>query len=161
MLVFLKFILFYRSILHRRWQDKLTLDAARFRFSEPGVAFRIISLESSILKISHFQSIHTANCEQLRHKTSTCPYSRIHSNLRSQGLQLQILAAASLIPQFNETIPAARNDFGCFVWMPDCPNADFIMCFYSAVEFCGLPVPDVKLSICISRYHIAALKGWK
>lgn len=95
-------------------------------------------------------------------KVYLSPHSWMHSSLRClQGLHLLILIAALLVPEFNKTIPATRNDFGCFVWMPDCTNTDFIVCFYSAVEFCCLPVPDVQFSICISRYHIAVLKGLK
>lgn len=133
-IVFLKIILFYKSVLHKQRQDKLAHDSACFRwpqlsFSFPDAIFRNISFHLSLLNFLVF-SAYIQRAENCSITMSTPPHSRMHPNLRCvQGLHLLVSAAPPLVPQFNQTIPATRDDFGCFVWMPHCTNTDFVMCF--------------------------------
>lgn len=58
------------------------------------------------------------------------------------------------VPEFDLSVPAAGDDLGGLVRMPDCADAHFVVCFDSVVQFSGLPVPDIQLPICITRHHV-------
>lgn len=42
--------------------------------------------------------------------------------------------------------------------MPQSTDANFVVSLDPVIELGGLPIPDVQLSICIPRYHIARRK---
>lgn len=69
---------------------------------------------------------------------------------------LFVLTGTGLIPEFDLSIPAAGDDLGGLVRVPQGTDAHLVVSLDPVVELGGLPVPDVQLPVRISRYHIAA-----
>lgn len=59
-----------------------------------------------------------------------------------------------LIPEFDLSIPATRDDLGGLVRVPQGADAHLVVRLDPVVKLGGLPIPDVQFSICISRNHI-------
>lgn len=58
------------------------------------------------------------------------------------------------VPEFDLSVPAAGDDLGGLVWMPDCADTHLVVCFDSVVQLGGLPVPDIQLAVCVARHHV-------
>ena len=52
-------------------------------------------------------------------------------------------------------VPAAGDDLGGFMRMPQGADAHLVVSLDPVVQLGGLPVPDVKLSVGVSWHHIA------
>lgn len=55
-----------------------------------------------------------------------------------------------LVPEFDLSVPAAGDDLGGFMWMPQGADAHLVMSLDPVVQLGGLPVPDVQLSVGVS-----------
>lgn len=81
-----------------------------------------------------------------------------HLSLSNQFSSVQIFTEqppplkkrTDLVPEFDLSIPAACDDLGGFVRMPQGAYAHLVVSLDPVVELGGLPIPDVQLSICIS-----------
>lgn len=65
---------------------------------------------------------------------------------------------SDLVPEFDLSIPAAGDDLGGLVRMPQGTYAHFVVSLDPVVKLGGLPVPDVQLSVRISRHHVTGKK---
>lgn len=59
-----------------------------------------------------------------------------------------------LVPELYLSVPAAGDDLGGLVWMPQGADAHLVVSLDPVVELGGLPVPYVQLPVCISRHHV-------
>lgn len=84
-IVFLKMILFYKSVLHKQWQDKLAHDSACFRWPQLSFSFLDAIFRCpftwvfwiSWCLVHIYSELRTAVLQM-----STHPHSRMHPNLR-------------------------------------------------------------------------------
>lgn len=60
-----------------------------------------------------------------------------------------------LVPEFDLSVPSTGDDLGGFVWMPQGTDANLVMSLDPVIKLGGLPIPNVELSVCVTRHHIA------
>lgn len=101
----------------------------------------------------------------------TCPFHSLFSQplpLCPSSLKTEI--HKDLVPEFDLSVPAAGDDLGRLVRMPQGADAHLVVGLDPVVQLGGLPVPDVQLPICVSWHHVAGEEeeeeeerstGWK
>lgn len=82
--------------------------------------------------------------------TFPLPLSNQFGSVQNFTEQPPPLQRTDLVPEFDLSIPAARDDLGGFVRMPQGAYAHLVVSLDPVVKLGGLPIPDVQLSICIS-----------